>query len=224
MRRTAKPYLKTSLILFALFIVYTAIVLFVDVRPIGPEGSSVGLATFNELFRIDYRENLLKISDLLGYAALGVVICFALVGVIQLIQRKDLLKVDYQLLLLGAFYIVVLILYFAFSKIPVNYRPVILEDGLEPSYPSSHAMLSICVLATAIPMLQYLLKRQFVLRTVLSLLSLIVMAALILCRTLSGVHWMTDIIGSLLLSAALVSLYLTLVKQFAPRKKRRPRN
>lgn len=221
MRRGVMPRLIAGVILLILFAAFTAAIMFVDVRPIGPEGSSVGLATFNEACRMPYNAALHKISDLLGYAALGVVGCFGLVGLCQWIHRKSLSKVDFSILLLGAFYVLTLVLYILFDKIGLNYRPVILDEGLEPSYPSSHTVLSVGVFSTAIPHFRYLLRRRPILRSVLTAFAMVALVLLVLCRTFCGVHWMTDIIGSLLLSASMVMLYFGLIRQFAPRKRNR---
>ncbi len=84
---------------------------------------------------------LYTITDWLGLVPFGFVFGFAVLGLIQLIRRKSFLKVDFNILVLGGFYLI------AFT--------VFMVGG----------------------------------------------------RLISGVHWLTDIIGGILLSAGLVMLY-----------------
>lgn len=186
----------------------------VDRQPVGPRGSVVGFATINsfvfELFgAIDI---MYKLTKALGYFSFLVAGGFALLGFVQLLRRKSLYKVDYRLLLLACFYVLMLVFYVFFEKFVVNYRPMILDEaeGLEASYPSSHTMMLLCIMGTA----RYLLPRLFRNRAFVSNGRAICAASMILMvggRLLSGVHWFTDIVGACLLSAALVRLYIACV-------------
>lgn len=210
--RMKRRFLITAA-LFALFAVFTVLVTTVDVRAIGPEGSKVGLAGVNGYFKdaIGYRESWHTITDFLGYIALASVGVFALIGFVQLLQR-GLLRVDYRILLLGGFYIAVLAAYVLFEVSIKNSRPVILDEGLEASYPSSHTMLGICTMGAAMMQIQYMLKKKPLIRAVGMGACTAIMVVMVVGRTLSGVHWFTDILGSIILSAALLMLYYSLVK------------
>lgn len=199
-----------AFLLFALFLLFTLALKTVDVQPIGPEDSRVGFAGINRFFF-----QLLGVSDfwygltkLLGYLAFLVVGAFALTGLLQLIQRRSLKKVDYRIWLLAGFYVLVAGFYVLFEKIVVNYRPVILDEavGLEASYPSSHTMMLICIMATA----HYLLPRLCKNAALVSIgraLCVVMIVVMPIGRLLSGVHWFTDIMGACLLSTALVKFY-----------------
>ena len=204
-----------TVLLFLLFIGFTIAVSTVDIQPIGPEQSEVGLATFNRdiAARVGVHLSWYRITNLLGYLALAFVPVFVLVGFVQLIRRKSLLDVDLRILLLGVFYCLVAACYLFFEFFIVNYRPVDLGEGLEASYPSSHTMLAVFVLSTAIMQFNYYFGRHGFLRIVLNTLCLCLMAALVCGRVYSGVHWCTDIIGGLLLSAALVMFYYTVISR-----------
>ncbi len=204
----SKKLFTLSALLFLLFAGLTAALLYVDVRPIGPLGSKVGFAALNGAARelIGLRLGLYSLTDWLSIAALPVMLGFALTGLVQLIRRRSLKKVDADILLLGGFYLLVLAAYLLFEYAVVNYRPVLIEGRLEASYPSSTTMLLLCVMPTAMLVLGRRLKNRSLCRLVNWLIGLFA-AAMVAGRLLSGVHWLTDIIGGILLSAALVSLY-----------------
>ncbi len=201
------------MILYAVFVLFTISVTAIDVMPIGPEGSLVGFASVNGPFHELTGVNMFwyKESEVLGYAALLSCAFFGLFGLVQIIKRKSLLKVDRDLLYLGIYYVVVLAFYVLFEKVIINYRPVILKEGLEASYPSSHTMLTVCTMSAA--MLQIKRRASDIrVKALLMTLCSLVMAGTLIGRLLSGVHWLTDIIGALLLSVALVYTYRMVLK------------
>ncbi|MGN1181580.1 MAG: phosphatase PAP2 family protein [Faecalibacillus sp.] len=154
---------------------------------------------------------LYKLTDWLSLIPLFVVVGFTIMGLVQLMQRKNILKVDKDILLLGGFYIVVLVMFLFFENNIINYRPVCIEGHLEASYPSSTTLLVMCVMPTTILQLQYRMqniKRRKILIIVLSVFT----AMMVLGRIISGVHWISDIIGGLLLSMGLVTFYDGLVQ------------
>ncbi len=205
-----KKYSKPA-VLFAITVLYTILIMFVDKKPIGPEGTSVGFASINGFFRdmLPFNHTMYAISYVLLLIGFAAVFAFAAVGIMQLIRRKSLLKVDRYLLGLGVLYIAVLILYVAFEKIPINFRPMIVpgETELETSYPSSHtfAFCSICL--SAVYVFKYLVAKAGV-RRILNICAIALMVVGVLSRFLSGVHWLTDIVGGILFSVTMVSLYV----------------
>ena len=198
---------------WAAFIIFTIVVLTVDVQPIGPQESKVGLAGLNSgLQAYGYHEGWYLLSELFGFMALAVAGGFALLGAWQLVKGRSLRAVDKGVWLMGGFYVLVVFYYVFFDKVIVNYRPVVFEEGPEASYPSSHTMLAICVLFTAVHQLHDRLKKWPRLRLVATIICWVVMVETVICRLLSGVHWLTDIIGGILLSAALITLYFVAEK------------
>ena len=194
--------------LVAAFALWTVFVRFVDVQPIGPEGSSVGFATLNgfvhELTGVNWF--LYTITDWLGLVPIAVAFGFAILGLVQLMKRKSLWKVDRSILALGVFYIVVMAVYAFFETVVINYRPTLIEGYLEASYPSSTTMLVTCVMPTAAMQLNARIKNT-VLRRCAVIVIVAFTAFMVIGRLLSGVHWITDIIGGALLSAGLVTTY-----------------
>ncbi len=194
--------------LVTLTILYILLIYFVDVKAIGPENSSVGFATINGFFHnlLPYNELFYKLSKYLGYLSFLLIIFYACIGLYQLIKYKDFSKVDKRIKMLGVFYVVVLITYFFFEKFPLNYRPVILDEGLEASFPSSHTMLALCVCLSAIIINKYIKFKELP-RKIFNIGIIALMIAIVLTRFLSGVHWFTDIIGGILISCILVYIY-----------------
>ena len=190
------------------FLLWTIAIQFVDVQAIGPQESSVGFATINQFVHnlTGVHMSLYIITDWLGLVPLMFVMGFGTLGLIQWIMRKHLLKVDYSILVLGGFYIVVMAVYVLFEMLVVNYRPVLIGGILEVSYPSSTTMLVMCVMPTAIMQFNARIKNGILKRWVSSAITVFI-AFMVIGRLVSGVHWFTDIVGGALLSAGLVMLY-----------------
>lgn len=204
--------------LLALFVLWTVLVCIVDVQPIGPNGSEVGFAGLNRWFHQLTGEqlSLYTVTDLLSVIPFLLLLGFAGLGAVQLIRRRRLLLVDADILVLGAFYIVVLLVYVLFEVIALNYRPVLIEGVLEASYPSSTTVLALCVLPTAVMQLDHRISHRVLRRTV-AILLIALTAFFVIGRLISGVHWLTDIIGGALLSAGLVTAYATVCRAVQPR-------
>ena len=205
-----KNFTITGLLVLS-FLLFTCIVKTVDVKAIGPKGSSVGLAALNQFVfqRLGVHLGWYAVTGWLGVAALLTACGFALVGLTQLLRRKSLLKVDGGILLLGAFYVAAAAVYVLFECVVVNYRPIILHTELEASYPSSHTMLVICIMGTAIMQFRRLLPEKKGLRIFLDGAAVLLIVVTVVGRLLSGVHWFTDILAGVLLSSALVKLYFS---------------
>ena len=195
MRKFLKPF--SLLISFAL---WTLLISAIDVQVIGPRDSAVGFATINgfihRLFGVHMM--LYVITDWLGLVPVAVGFGFAIAGLAQWIKRKNILKVDRRILVLGGFYILTLFAYLLFEEVVINYRPVLIGGYLEASYPSSTTLLVLCVMPTA----AMFSKNKIIKRIIYGFVAFMVIG-----RLVSGVHWFTDIMGGILLSAGLVYLY-----------------
>ena len=194
--------------LLAAFVLWTVLVCFVDVQAIGPEGSSVGFATLNGCVHdfTGVNMSLYVITDWLGLVPIGVAFGFAVLGLVQWIKRKSILKVDRSILVLGGFYIVVMAVYVLFEMVVINYRPTLIDGYLEASYPSSTTMLVMCVMPTAMIQLRARIKNKVFSRCVMIAIAVFIVF-MIIGRLVSGVHWITDIIGGALFSTAIVLMY-----------------
>ena len=212
-----KRNIITSITLLILSVVFTLLVKNIDVKAIGPNESLVGFADINKLFHnlIGSNMAIYKITEIIGLIPLLIASIYVIIGIKQLITRKSLLKVDKEIYLLGLFYILVLGVYIFFEKVVINYRPVLIDNILEPSYPSSHTLISICICISSIMINKKLFRNN--LADIENIISIIVMVLIIVGRIISGVHWFTDILGGIIISSTLVVLFYTILSSIKPR-------
>ena len=193
-----------------LTVILIALVRLVDVAPIGADGTSIGLSHLNQFVFDLFGVNMLwyNITDWLGVAAVLTGFVFAVTGLVQLIKRRSLLKVDREILSIGGLYIVVIGLYLFFENVIINYRPIIMPDNTSPeaSFPSSHTML-VCVIMGSAAMLINRYIRNKPLNRILRAVCYVIIGVTVVGRLIAGVHWFTDILGGILISVTLLSLY-----------------
>lgn len=208
MKKESQRNFYIAICMLVAFLLWTVAIQFVDMQEIGPRESTVGFATINHFVHTltGVHMSLYTITDWLGLVPLMFVMGFGTLGLIQWIKRKHLLKVDYSILVLGGFYIVVMAVYVLFEMFVVNYRPVLINGYLETSYPSSTTMLVMCVMPTAIMQFNARIKNDILKRCVSSTIIAFIVF-MVIGRLISGVHWFTDIVGGALVSAGLVLMY-----------------
>lgn len=212
LKKENKRNFYVAIFMLVAFVVWTNVLSFIDIQAIGPNESTVGLGTINNYFRnlIGINMLLYTITDWLSLIPLSFILYFSLLGFIQWIKRKHLKQVDYRLLILGGFYIVVLSIYLFFEIFVLNYRPVLINGILEASYPSSTTILVICVMSTAIIELNSRIENNIIKKCVSFILTVFILF-MVVGRMLSGVHWFSDIVGGTLLSTGLVMMYYYMV-------------
>ena len=201
------------------FALWTVLIMLVDVQAVGPNGSEVGLATFNTWFHqlTGVQWALYTVTDWLGLVPIFVCLCFGCLGLCQLIKRRSLFKVDADILLLGGYYILVIFGYLFFEMVPINYRPVLIDGFLEASYPSSTTLLILSVMPTLVFQIRLRSHNKTFIYAVIGF-AFLFSAFMVIGRLISGVHWATDIIGSVLLSFGLFKLYQSAVTAIDLRK------
>lgn len=216
MSKNTKNSLIMSVLMLMVVALYTVCVKVVDVAPIGPEHSAVGFASLNGPIAsaLVYNDFCYKVSKILGIFAFLFIAFFAIIALRQIIARKGIFKADQHWYVLGVFYVLVGIVYIFFEKVVINCRPIIMDEGLEASYPSSHTVLALCVFVTAAMQFKAMSKSKgkFNVQSVACIVCAVVM---VVCRFLSGVHWLTDIVGGLIISAFLIMVYVTLLSFLA---------
>ena len=214
MREKRKIFLFVGTICTLTFVVWTILLQKIDVQPLGVEGTMIGFATLNCWFHqlTGVHMSLYVITDWLGLVPIAVCLLFGVIGALQLIRRKKLFDVDYDILCLGLYYMIVIAAYLIFEEIPINYRPILIAGNKEVSYPSSTTLLVLCVMPTLVEQVTRRLKRKGV-KEFVAIIAVGFSTFMVVGRLVSGVHWITDIIGATLLSTGLFSLYKAAVLQ-----------
>ena len=202
-----------STIFILLAVVFTIFVKVVDVKPIGANETSIGVASVNQAVFKTIGVNMIwyHITDWLGLVPIFMAMIYAFIGFGQLIKRKNIFKVDKEILILGLFYIVVIFLYVFFEKVIVNYRPILMNGFLEASYPSSHTLMTICLCGSSIIVNKTLFNNKMA--KFINVLSAVIITITVIGRLLSGVHWVTDIIGGILIGAALLMTLYSVIEE-----------
>lgn len=208
MKKKNKIELMSGISCIALFIIWTVLIMTADVRPLGVNGTDIGLAGINTWFHSLTKVNmtLYNITDWLGLVPVAVCMIFAFTGLLQLIKRKSLIRVDADIIALGVYYVIVISGYLIFEMIPINYRPILINGYMEASYPSSTTLLVLCVMPTLVFQADRRLKNIRIKRLI-AVLSVMFSVFMVVGRLISGVHWLTDITGSVFLSGGLFLLY-----------------
>lgn len=213
-----KKNIITSITMIILAVIYTILVKIIDVAPIGPNNSEVGFSKINGFFHnlLGSNMTIYKITEILGIIPLLMAGIYAIIGLVELIKRKSLTKVDYEIYALAGLYVVVLGLYVFFEKCIINYRPILIDGILEASYPSSHTLMALCICGSSI-----IVNKRIFHKKIFNLenkLSIFLMITIILGRFISGVHWFSDIIGAIFISLALLSSFYTAISSFTHKK------
>lgn len=192
----------------------------VDVQAVGPEGSVIGLAGINSLIRdgIGFNGLFDKISDITLLVTIAAAFIFVCKGGVQSVKRKSLLKVDRDIYLIGAAFVLLIAVYVFFELVIINYRPIIeVGETLEASFPSSHVFIILSVGGIVLHQISTKMAK-WVIKPVCQIGAVGVMLVGFVSRILSGVHWFTDIIGALLISGAVIFAYLGLYNYFITTK------
>ncbi len=194
----------------ALFALLIVLLCCVDVEPVGAAGTNIGLSHMNRFVFELTGVNMVwyNITDWLGLAAILAAFLFAATGLVQLIKRRSILKVDKEILSLGGLYILVIGIYVLFENVIINYRPIIMPGCSNPeaSFPSSHTMLVCVIMGSTIIIIGKYIKKKSLCMVIRGICTAVI-AVTVVGRLISGVHWFTDILGGLLISTFLLALY-----------------
>ncbi len=232
MKNNFKRNLTISSLLFGIFVLFTISLKLVDVKVwdftqvsgySAEFSSKIGFSSINFMFfnllskhKLNYM--FYDLSEILGYVALLIAAALAMKGIINLLKVKSFKKLNKHYYSLASFYAAVLFFYVLFEVFVINFRPIINNNQLEASYPSSHTLLAVCIFISAIYVIPkiFAIKKKYI---IIAKTALIAMAVLtVIFRLLSNVHWLTDIIGGVLLSVSLLSFYITFASLIKDKK------
>ncbi|MGN0431095.1 MAG: phosphatase PAP2 family protein [Lachnospiraceae bacterium] len=208
MKKSGKKLLSVGMIMMVVFAIWTALIQRVDVQPVGQNGTNIGFASLNCWFHklTGVHMAIYTVTDWLGLVPLFICMLFGGIGFVQLVKRRNLFKVDFDIIILGIYYVLVILGYMIFEMIPINYRPILIKGIMEASYPSSTTLLVLSVM----PTLNFQVKRRMkntMIKNAINSFSVLFSLFMVIGRTISGVHWLTDIIGSVILSIGLYLIY-----------------
>lgn len=212
MKTYGKKLLACGVVLVLVFAIWTCLVQMVDVRNVGANGTSIGFVELNMWFHSVTGVNftLYEITDWSGLVPVFVCLSFGLLGIFQMIRRKKLLDVDADIIILGVYYVLVIAGYLIFEMFPINYRPVLIDGIMEASYPSSTTLLVLTVMPTLVFQIKRRVKNKIICK-IICIITVLFSAFMVIGRLVSGVHWLTDIVGSCFLSAGLFYIYKAVV-------------
>lgn len=217
--KKGKHILFWGIVGLIVFVIWTVLIQVVDVQPVGQNGTDIGFAEFNSGFHklTGVSMTLYTVTDWLGLVPIGVCMVFAVVGLSQWIRRRSIVKVDRDILILGLYYVIVILGYLVFEMIPINYRPIPIDGIMEASYPSSTTLLVLSVMPTLMEQGHRRIKAA-ALRLGIDVFAILFSAFMVIGRLISGVHWFTDIAGAVFLSAGLFGVYKAAVVLTAKEK------
>ena len=206
-KQSKSTALFASILLLISSIVFTVAVSFLDVKENPDGGHNIGLSSVNLAFHktFPYNEVLHNISEYAGYIPVLFALFFALMGAGQALKHKSFKRVDNVLFFLAGYYVIVGFVYLIFEKFCINVRPIMLDGEWEASYPSSHTLFSITLSASAI-LVNDIFYAKAKWRRPMNVLAYIFMLSVPVLRLFSGVHWLSDIVGGVIISATLVSI------------------
>lgn len=209
-------YLILAVAFAGAFAFFTYLVMTYDVAPVGFNGAKIGFSSINvsvhDMFPWD--AGSYELSKYLGY------ICLIAVGVNVLAAAMDFFRHKCRInrmhrrnIITCIYYIVVGAFYVLFEYTVINTRPI----SAEASYPSSHTMLALCVLYSVFVLLRFSTWNYRFLASILRVMCVLAMISMVVFRFLSGVHWLTDICGGILLSFSLMCFYRAGIARFCRR-------
>lgn len=216
MKKTGKIELFAGLLFIAIFAIFTLLVQIVDVNPLGVNGTNIGFSTFNCMIHklCGVNMTLYTITDWAGLVPIFIIISFGIIGFTQLIKRRSLIKVDADILILGVYYIIVATIYVVFEMMSINFRPILINGFMEVSYPSSTTLLVLSVIPTLAEQTSRRYKNSKV-KISMYAFTATFSVFMVIGRLISGVHWFTDILGSVIMSVGLYCTYKGFVLMFS---------
>lgn len=201
-----------TLAIFIVFIIFTIGVMNIDVMAIGPKDGKVGFSTINKkVFEIfGQNDKWDQVSDKLLSISVFVELGFILITIFQIIKRKSLFKIDYDISIFFILYIIFALINVFFDYIAINNRPIIEDGKVEASYPSTHTFMTVFMLGFLMIEIWCRIKNKAI-KNIIYTICVIIMIAMPILRVIAGRHWLTDVIGGVILGLFAVMLAYSLI-------------
>ena len=183
--------------------------------PIGDLGS-INLRALNNGFRGlfgyeqgGYFRSLYLITEGLGVVSILACLFWTGMGIKDLIKYRDINDVDKSIFATWLLYVLALIVWRVTLKISVSYAPVSVhpKSALVVSFPCGNTFLIIISMCSSIYLIGYFLEEKKKLVLALRVACIAILALGIILRTVSGVNWLTDILGAIGFAVPAVVLY-----------------
>lgn len=233
-------YLVVAGFFLLAFIIFTILVKTVDVN------FNVYSETYLGFYNANYKFNdfvlefgkyeaMKKASDVLMYLSFGYVAVIFVFALIQLIKGKSFKKIDKRFYVLLGACVAVVVLYFVFEIVKVNYSPdsyvekihenpeditsPIIERilHLHASYPSTHVFVgSTFYLISTYTAMKLLKPEKEWISPLVYMATGIICLLMVFTRALSAKHWLTDIIASILLIISVYTAFIYVSHKLVP--------
>lgn len=214
-------YYITSGIFFLAFIIFTILVKTVDVDYYY-NNTYIGFHHINYQFgnfvtSFGKYDVMSKFSNIILYLSFGYVAILFIFALIELIKNKSFKKLNLNYYVLLGGYISVVIVYFIFEVVKVNYSPASTIGELKASYPSSHVFIgAMFYLLNTYTAMKLLNPEKEWIKPVVYIASGVICFLLVFTRAMSAKHWLTDIIASIILVLALYTLFIAISRKLVP--------
>lgn len=158
-------------------------------------------------------ELITNIILILSFLTLGI---FVVLGLIQLISRRSIKKVDKQIRWMPLPLALMVITYFIFDKLLIlATRP---NGSGEPSFPSTHVLVVTTIFFIVTIVLPKYVKNKVV-RIILEILIIILISLTCTGRVLANLHTPIDVIGGLIFAFAYSEIYYQIIKNRKKKEK-----
>ena len=184
--------------------------------PAGDLGS-INLRALNNAFRglFDYEQSggyfrpLYLITEVFGGISIIACLFWTGLGIKDLIKYRDINDVDKSIFATWLLYVLAIIVWRVTLKISVSYAPVSVhpKSALLVSFPCGNTFLIIISMCSSIYLIGYFLEKKERLVLILRIVCITILVLGVALRTVSGVNWLTDILGAIGFAVPAVVLY-----------------
>lgn len=211
-KQKSRLWILTAGIVTAVFVVFTVVVASVDVQSDGVQ--QIGCATVNFWWRdlIGVSNVWHLISDIIVGLTLVALASFLVWQLVLICRARSWRALTLPWWVFDIVLVVLGLCYLFFQIVVVNCRPILIGNVAETSYPSSHILLIITLWPAIITTLKRTLSQRVWCR-VITVLGIAMMTIGVVARTLCGYHWLTDIIGGILLGATLTCWHQSAIQR-----------